>query len=288
MNVGFIGLGYLGKAIAQRLIECGYVLGVYNRNQKKAVDLDATFYHSPEELTENCDVICLCLSDSQAVEEILTAEKGVLSAIKPEQIIIDMTTNHYQKVTEFEELIKAKQAIYLESPIFGSVVPARKGAVTVVTSGQKAAYESVSPLLEAISAHRFYLPKIGQASRMKLLNNLALGSFMAVLAEITHFGEAVGLDKQVILDILSVGGGNSGVLNAKKAKLLEDDFEPHFKSSLIYKDLHCLQDLAYEAQEPLMMAAVTKEMFARTCQAGFKDEDFSAVYAMLKGENHLI
>ncbi|CAG9001343.1 MAG: 2-hydroxy-3-oxopropionate reductase [Candidatus Celerinatantimonas neptuna] len=284
MKVGFIGLGYLGKAISQRLIECSYQLGVYNRNLDKATDLDATIYNSPDQLTKDCDVICLCLFDSQAVEEVLCSDKGILAALKPEQIVLDMTTNHYKKVVEFEKMISAKQAIYLESPIFGSVVPARKGALTIVTSGQKSAYESIIPLLEKISAYRFYLPQIGQASRMKLLNNLALGSFMAVLAEITHFGETVGIDKQVLLDILSVGGGNSGVLNAKKSKLLDDDFTPHFKSSLIYKDLHCLQDLAYETQEPLLMAAITKEMFAKTCQAGFADYDFSAVYAMLKGE----
>ena len=119
-------------------------------------------------------------------------------------------------------------------------------------------------------------------AKMKLINNLALGSIMATLAETIAFGEHVGIDKATVLDILDVGGGQSLVLNAKKAKLLAEDFSPHFSNSLIYKDLHCLQDLAYEQQQPLFTGAVTKELFARTIAEGMESLDFSSIYKLFK------
>ncbi|MDW7773524.1 MAG: NAD-binding protein [Desulfobulbaceae bacterium] len=119
---------------------------------------------------------------------------------------------------------------------------------------------------------------------MKLINNLVLAGFMAVLAEATAFGEKVGIGKQENLEILSVGGGNSLVLNAKKKKLLEEDFSAHFTSALLVKDLHCLQDLGYVHGLPLFTAAVTREMYARTCESGFAHEDFSAIYKFFQGK----
>ena len=102
----------------------------------------------------------------------------------------------------------------------------------------------------------------------------------SLLPIVKIFTEAagIGIEKKDILEILSVGGGNSMVLNAKKGKLAEGDFSPHFTNALIYKDLHCLQDLAYEHRKALFIGAVTKELYAKTCEDGFDQEDFSAIY----------
>ena len=172
--------------------------------------------------------------------------------------------------------------VYLEAPVLGSVVPASQGALTVLVSGKEAGYEKVKPVLENIGKNIFYLKAPGLATKMKLINNLTLGSFMATIAEALSLGEAIGLAKEEILDILSVGGGNSLVLNAKKNKLLQEDFSTHFSSALIYKDLHCLQDLAYEEKKSLFTGAVVKELYGRTFEEGIEQEDFSAIYKLFK------
>ena len=156
------------------------------------------------------------------------------------------------------------------------------GALTVVVSGEAAAYERVKPLYENIGQNLFFLGAPGLATEMKLVNNLALGSIMATIAESLAMGEAAGIDKTDVLDILSVGGGKSLVLDAKKQKLLDEDFSTHFSNALIYKDLHCLQDLAYELKKPLVTGANVKELFARTFEAGIAHEDFAAVYTLFK------
>ena len=282
MNIGFIGLGHLGKAIAGRLIDCQHALTVWNRSEGKAAGLQATVASSPAEAARGAEIVHLCLFDSTAVRNVFTQENGLLSIDLQGKIIIDHTTNHFRDVLAFHELCAQVGAIYLEAPVLGSVVPATQGALTVLVSGTKEGFTRAEPVLAQIGAHRFHLETPGLATKMKLINNLALGSFMATLAEALAFGEKVGIDKATVLDILNVGGGQSLVLNAKKNKLLAEDFSPHFTNSLISKDLHCLQDLAYEQQHPLFTAAVTKELFARAVAEGMASLDFSSVYKLFQ------
>ncbi len=282
MQLGFIGLGHLGKAIAGRLIECGHTLTVWNRSAAKAEGLQVTLAVSPAEVARRADIICLCLFDSAAVHNVLKQEQGLLSADLTGKIIIDHTTNHFRDVTTFYELCAHAGAIYLEAPVLGSVVPASQGALTVLVSGNKEGYMGAESVLAHIGKHLFHLEKPGLATKMKLINNLTLGSFMATLAEAVAFGEGVGISKEEVLEILNVGGGQSLVLNAKKAKLLAEDFSPHFSNGLIYKDLHCLQDLAFEQKQPLFTGAVTKELFARAIASGMESLDFSSVYTLFK------
>lgn len=282
MQVGFIGLGHLGKAIAGRLLDCSHNLTVWNRTPSKAEGMSVEVASSPVSVARNSEVIFLCMFDSNAVHSILTQENGLLSGEIEGKIIVDLSTNHFKEVSTFHVLCQKAGAIYLEAPVLGSVGPASQGALTVLVSGDKAGYEKVKPLLENIGKHLFYLNEPALATKMKLINNLTLGSFMATIAEALSLGEEIGIEKKEILEILSVGGGNSLVLNAKKEKLLEEDFSTHFSSALIYKDLHCLQELAYEKKKTLFTGAVIKELYARTFEEGIDQEDFSAIYKLFK------
>ena len=282
MQLGFIGLGHLGKAIAGRLLECDHTLTVWNRTVAKAEGMQVEIAPDPISVARNTNIIFLCMFDSSAVHCVLSQENGLLSGDISGKIIIDLSTNHFKDVAHFHDLVKKAGAIYLEAPVLGSVVPASQGALTVLVSGDKAGYTEVKSILENIGQHLFYLSEPALATKMKLINNLTLGSFMATIAEAVSLGEDIGMKKEELLEILSVGGGNSLVLNAKKGKLLEEDFSTHFSSSLIYKDLHCLQDLAYEQKKTLFTGAVTKELYARTFEQGIDQEDFSAIYKLFK------
>ncbi|XPV68594.1 MAG: NAD(P)-dependent oxidoreductase [Halarcobacter sp.] len=282
MAIGFIGLGNLGKAIASRLTDMNEQLIVYNRTKSKIEDLGYKIVNSPKELLEKCDIVFLCLFESSAVENILNMENGILSADLEGKTIIDLTTNHYESVLTFHEKIYEKGGEYLESPIFGSVAPALQGLVTIVTSGKKETFDSCKPILEKIGKEIFYLKEPGKASKMKLINNLCLGSFMATIAECTALGEACDIEKSKLLEILGVGGGQSLVLKAKTQKLIDEDFSAHFSNNAIYKDLHTLQDLAYSLNQPLFSAAVPKELFGQMKKDGKGEEDFCSIYQLFK------
>ncbi|PLX48233.1 MAG: NAD(P)-dependent oxidoreductase [Desulfobulbaceae bacterium] len=282
MKLGFLGLGHLGRAICARLVDCDHGLVVWNRTAAKAEGVTAEVAATPAEVAEAAEVIFVCMFDSSAVHDILTSGHGLLAADLTGKVIVDLTTNHFREVTDFHERCRKAGANYLEAPVLGSVVPAGQGALTVLVSGDRAAYDRVHGVLADIGKNIFFLGAVGLATKMKLINNLTLGSFMATIAEALALAEDVGIEREEVLDILAVGGGNSLVLNAKRAKLLSEDFSAHFSNALIYKDLHCLQDLAYEQKKSLFTGAVVKELYGRTFAEGTDQEDFSAVYKLFK------
>ena len=282
MRIGFIGLGNLGQAICTRLASQNIELTVYNRNKEKIKDLPYEKANTPKELLANCEVIFLCLFDSPAVENILTGVDGLLCEELKGKTIIDLTTNHYDDVLKFHEMVNSIGANYLENPVFGSVEPALKGELTVVSSGKTEVFEAVKPILEKIAKEIFHLPTPSSATKMKLINNLCLGSFMATLAECTALAENCHIPKAKALEILGVGGGQSLVLKAKTQKLIDEDFSPHFSNNAINKDLHLLQDLAYNLQQPLYSAAIPKELFSKMKMMGKGEEDFSSIYQLFK------
>jgi len=282
MSIGFIGLGSLGQAICTRLSEVGEEVVVYNRTRSKIEDLGYKIANTPKELLKNNDIIFLCLFDSPAVEDILNMENGLLCDELKGKTIIDLSTNHYDNVLKFHEIVEKAGGKYLENPVFGSIAPALQGALTLVSSGKKEVFDEVKPILEKIGKEIFFLKTPSAASKMKLINNLCLGSFMATIAECTSLAEDCSIPKEKALEILGVGGGQSLVLKAKTQKLISEDFSTQFSNNAISKDLHCLQDLAYSMKKPLYTASVPKELFSKMKQDGRGEEDFSSIYSLFK------
>ncbi len=283
MRAGFIGMGNLGRAIAGRLREQGVDLTVWNRTQAKAIAFGAPLADNPAALIGTESAVMLNLADSDAVEVVLRGKDGLLSGDCAGKLIIDTTTNHHAPVELFHELCRQKGARYVESPVAGSVVPAIAGKLIAMVSGEKADIDAARPYLELISASIHVLGAPGLATRMKLVNNLCLGTIMAVVGEALATAEAAGIDREQALQVLGEGGGKSLVLDAKRQKLLDRDYSPHFSAAMIYKDLHCLQDLARDLGRAQHLAGVVKEQFARLFLEGREKEDFSAIYEVFRG-----
>ena len=282
MKAGFIGLGRLGRTMAGRLIGEGVDLEVWNRTSEKAGGLGVPLARSPRDLMAKENIVFLSLFDSDAVEAVLYGDEGIFKADCRDKVIVDLTTNHFDRVPKFHEDAAEHGACYLEAPVLGSVGPASKGALTILVSGDREAFARARPYLEKLGKNIFYLEKVSVATKMKLINNLVLGTLMATCAEAVTFGERVGIDRETAIDILLSGAGNNPVFAGKKEKLVKEDFTPHFSSALIYKDLHYLQDLARTMKKPLFTGSVVKELYAMTYADGIEGEDFSAVIKVLE------
>jgi 3-hydroxyisobutyrate dehydrogenase len=282
MPIGFIGLGNLGAAVATRLKEVGQEVLTYNRTKEKAISKGFDVVDTPKDLLKKCDVIFLCLFDSPAVDNILHMEDGLLCEELKGKTIIDLSTHHFDDVLNVHKIMEEFGVKYLENPVFGSVAPALAGVLTLVASGKKEVFDEAKPLLEKFGKEIFFLEKEGSATKMKLINNLCLGSFMATIAECTSLAEDCSIPKEKALDILGVGGGTSLVLNAKKQKLITEDFSAHFSNDAINKDLHCLKYLEYSMKRPLYSAAIPKELFSKMKMMGKGEEDFSSIYQLFK------
>lgn len=285
MKTTWIGLGNLGRAMALHLKEKNMDLTVWNRTIKTAHETGLPVAESPAHAARIGDVIWLNLYDSEAVHQVLHGEKGILAEDLSGKIIIDTTTNHFLQVLDFHRAVTEKGGVYLEAPVLGSVIPASKGSLTMLVSGPEDAFRSVKSQLDMIATTIFHMNEPGLASKMKLINNHVLGAFMTVIAEAIAVAEDAGLPRDKAVEILQAGAGNSGILNAKKEKLIRGEFSPHFSSRLIYKDLHYLEDLAYHLKRPIYTAALPRELYGTTMLMGEEYLDFSAVYNVFKRDN---
>ncbi len=282
MKVGFIGLGNLGKAIAMRLRAQGVDLIVWNRTREKALDLGVPIAASPAELMTQSSIVFLNLFDSDAVNAVLHGKEGLLAGKCRGKVVVDTTTNHFETVDSFYDMLAQRDAAYLEAPVLGSVIPASQGLLTVLVSGEQEPYNLVLSYLEQIAKRIFYLKERTLATKMKLVNNLVLGSFMMAIAESVALGEAVGIDRETVLEILGAGAGNSIVLSGKREKLLRKDFTPHFTVAAIHKDLGYLTDLAAMVRQQLVAGDATREVFNRAMKEKLGELDFAAVYQIYR------
>lgn len=285
MKAGFIGLGALGKAMAQRLIVEGVDLTVWNRTMEKTLGLGVPIAETPADLLRDNEIVFLSLFDSSAVESVLNGTDGLLLSDCHNKVLVDMTTNHHEAAGRFSHAVREKGGFYVECPVLGSVIPAGQGALTLLVGGEKEAIGRVTPFLEKLASHLFYFDEVGRATKMKLINNLVLGSFMATLAEALVHGEEIGLGKATVLEILDAGAGRSGVLDAKKEKLIREEWQPsHFSVALIHKDLLYLEDLlrTISAKQSGILPTICN-LFSQA-MAKNASLDLSSVYQAFKEE----
>ena len=292
MAVGFIGLGNLGKAMAARLAGQGVELVVWNRTAEKA----RTFANecgngrvkranSPREVAESTQIIFLNLFDSPAVADVLKGSEGLLAGECQGKTIIDTTTNHFKTVLEFHGIVAKAGASYLEAPVLGSVVPALQGALTMLVSGDKSSLEKAKPQIDLLAKTVFYLGEPGLATKMKLINNLVLGSFMASIAEAIALAESGGISREKAIEILASGAGSSAVLNAKRQKLIENDFSPHFSVAAIHKDLRYLAEMIQAFGMEGSVSGSAERLFRVAENKGLGESDLSAIVKILIGQS---
>ncbi|QER41677.1 NAD(P)-dependent oxidoreductase [Thermodesulfobacterium sp. TA1] len=278
MEVGFVGLGLLGQAMVKRLSSQGVKVTVWNRSLEKAKVSGLPYVETLEELIDKEETIFLCVKDSQAVEDLLTQ----MSPYLKDKIIIDTSTNCLSKVLEFHRFLKEKGGFYLECPVLGSVIPAEKGQLTLLISGEEKVFEKVKPLLQILSQRCFYLQTPGKATKAKLINNYLLALIMEALASAIVLGENIGFNKEELLNILENGAGNSYVLKVKKEALLKENFIPHFSLENLIKDLNYAEELFKTFSGIALEGALVKELYRIGINLGLKDKDFSAIYYVLK------
>lgn len=279
MKIGFIGLGKLGTAIAKNLSENGITPVVYNRTIEKSRKSGFEYVNTAKELTyKDVDFIIINVYDSTAVNDILNNPDGLLSGDLKDKTVIDTTTNHFDDVLNFHRLVKNAGGSYLEAPAVGSVVPAEKGQLMMLVSGNKDIFEKSKNILDIIGGKVFHFTEKGKATKMKLINNMVMGGILTVITEAVALAEKSGFSKDEALDLLGAGAGDSKMLNAKKAKIANGDYSPHFDIKTLVKDLNYAQSLAYNVNQQSLIGSLVKELYTMAGnKSSFKD-DFAAIY----------
>ncbi|HWR41945.1 NAD(P)-dependent oxidoreductase [Sporomusa sp.] len=282
MNVGFIGIGAMGKPMAQNLLKSAKVqLYVYDVNTAAVAELatqGANPCRSPKELAEAASIIIMMLPNAAIVESTLTGEQGLLAGGRAGQTIIDMSSVAATSTKRMAALALAKGMDYIDAPVSGGVAGAAAGTLTIMVGGEAAAVQAAQPILQVLGKKIYHVGASGAGDSMKVVNNLLLGINMAAVAEALVLGAKSGLDPQVMLEIIKESSGRSYALEAKTANfILKNNFAAGFAIDLEYKDMELAMETAKSLDVPLPVGATAQQVFAMAKAKGLGREDISAV-----------
>lgn len=280
MTVAFLGLGRMGVLMAGHVLSAGHELVVWNRTPGRAhllVERGAREAESAAEAVRDAEVVVLMLFGPDSVREVLPEVAGAAGF---GTLVIDGTTIGPEAAREFAALVASSGLRYVDAPVAGSTGPAAEGTLGVLVGGSTTDYEDALPLLHLWGAPEKVrrVGEVGAGSALKLCVNQGLGVMAAGLGESLRLGRSLGVDRQALLDVLSMTA-YGWYLGQKRPMLDADDFSgTTFSLDLMAKDL----DLAVSAGGDLPVTAACLDA-ARTALAEHAGEDYAAMTAWVEG-----
>lgn len=278
-QIGVIGLGLMGTALTERLLEHGYRVFVWNRSRDKAEPLVARGAVWCDDPIAACERVVISLYTSEIVGQVL---EQVQHGLRADQIIVDTTTGDPEQTAALGARLAAKGVQYLDAPISGSSEQTRRGEATVMVGGERETFEACADLWPVLGRKVFHTGACGSAAKMKLVSNLVLGLNRVALAEGLAFAEAIGIAPGSALEVLAGSMAYSRAMDAKGRKMIERDFTVQARLSQHLKDLRLMLDAATAAGLALPLADVHRELLERAEAAGLGELDNSAVIEVLR------
>lgn len=273
-TVGMIGLGLMGTALTERLLEAGYSVWVHNRTRQKAEPLLARGARWADNPLKTCDRVLISLYTTDTVEEML---EQLADGLRPGQILIDTTTGAPEQTARLGARLAARGVQYLDAPISGSSEQTRRGEVTTIVGGDRATCAACRDLFDCFSRQTIYAGPCGSGARMKLVSNLVLGLNRAALAEGLVFAQSLDLDAEATLQVLINTMAYSRIMDTKGRKMIEGDFRTQARLSQHLKDICLILAAAAAAGQTLPLSETHRRLLEAAEAAGFGDADNSAI-----------
>jgi len=288
-RLGFVGIGYMGRPIARRLLESGFKLTAYDRNPAKAEELvryGGSIAESVAGLSSSCNVVLSCLPSDEAVLAMYREPNGVFANAHRGSVVIDLSTVFPETSQELSRLGSECGVEVLDVTISGSTPAAENGLLTLFGGGDKKYFDAAESIFRVIAKKYFYLGPSGSGATMKLVVNTLLGIGMQAIAEAVALGEKAGLDRNRLLDVLSQTAVVAPAHVGKLERAMKSDYSPQFPIRLMNKDFALIFNLAASLGVRMPAAEVAFEINARQSDEG-PEQDFSAVILQMEKRAHL-
>lgn len=289
-RLGFIGIGYMGRPIAQRLLQAGFTLTAYDRNPAEAEELaryGGVVAANLAEIASGCDVLLSCLPSDQAVLSVYLGPTGVLASMRPGSLIIEMSTVSPATSRQLAEHGSRHGIPVLDVTISGSTQAAEQGLLVLFGGGDQEQFHAAESIFRAVARSYFYMGQNGLGATMKIVVNTLLGVGMQAIAEAVALGEKGGLNRNRLLEVLSQTAVIAPAHLGKLQKAMSRDFSAQFPIRLMNKDFGLILELAAEVGAHMPAAEAAFEVNAQRLNEG-KEEDFSAVILQMEKQDHLV
>jgi len=281
LAVGLIGLGNMGTAFAERLLDAGYGLVVMNRTPAKAAPLEArgaTLAGSYTDLAERADVVLTSLADDDALDEVAAA---LLAVAKPGTVLVDTSTVSPAVSARVAERAEKASVAYTRAPVSGNPTVVRAGNLSFIVSGPSETLDGVEPILLAIGPTVYRVGDAEEARVVKLAINLMIGGLAQLMAEALVLGESSGVSRAALLEVMGGSAAGAPFVRYKTGALLEDDYSATFTTALMGKDLDLILDAAGDAGVELPVTTGLQAIVRAAIEAGYADDDFMALFPFL-------
>lgn len=279
-EVGFIGLGVMGKSMARNLLKAGFSLTVHNRSQGKVDELvgaGAKDGGSPAGVAKVCDVIFMCLPDTPDVDKILFGENGVVEGISEGAVIVDCSTISATETQVFAAKLKEKGVDMVDSPVSGGPGGAEKGTLSCMLGGDADVIKRVQPMLDAIGEKFVHAGPTGAGQLVKSCNQLVISATMMGVSEAVALCKKLDIDPNAMRDALLGGSAQSFVLQNHGKRLIDGTLDPGFRAELMLKDMKLAMNTGRDAGVFVPTTALAVQMLTALCQTGRNGLDSAAL-----------
>ena len=268
-RVGFIGLGIMGSAMAQNLLGSGRELIVFNRSGAKARELEklgAVVADSPAEVAASAEIICLCLSNDDAVRSVIFGEGGLTQNIRYGSLIIDFSTISPSAAREFAKELRATyKASFVDAPVSGGDVGAKNATLTIMAGGEAQDFERANEIFSVLGKKATLTGAVGSGQLTKAVNQIVVAITVAAMTEGLVFAEKSGLDLGTTLEVISGGAAGSWTLDNYAPRVLAQDLAPGFHAKNMLKDLRIAIREADGMEIALPVSDLLKSLYTSLC-----------------------
>ena len=282
MKLGWIGIGRMGYAMAERLAKGGADVTVWNRTRPKAEPLAAAGAKIASRLSElaACDIVFVMVSTWDDVREVIAGPQGLLSGSQAPRMVVECSSISLEGSAELRVLLAARGVEMLAAPVSGNAKVIKAGKLSFVCSGPKAAFEAALPSMKMIAPSASYVGEGELARIVKICHNVFLGVVIQSLAEITVLAQKAGVPRHAFLEFMNQSVMGSTFSRYKTPALVNLDFKVTFTPKLLRKDLDLGLEAARRFEVPMPLASLTRDMVQTLIGNGMDEEDFAKLIVL--------
>lgn len=279
-KTGFIGLGIMGKPMSRNLQKAGYSLVVYSRSKETAKEYSAAgalVVGSPKEVGENADIVVTMLPNSPEVKEVVLGENGLIEGMRPNAMLIDMTSLDPLVSREVAARLAEKNIRMMDAPVSGGEPKAIEGTLSIMVGCRQEDFEEFVPVLKAMGTSVVRCGDVGAGNVTKLANQIIVGANIAAVSEALVLAAKAGVNPGLVFQAIRGGLAGSTVLDAKAPMMLDRNFKPGFRINLHIKDLNNVLNAAGKISSPTPLTENVITMMCSLRDGGLGGEDHSAL-----------
>ena len=285
LNVGVIGLGFMGSAISDHLIREGFTVFGCDIDRTRVDTLVARggrAVSSPREIAHQSDLVLTLLPSAAAFEDVIWSPTGLLVPKKSNLIVMECSTLPIDLKQRAYEALRKSGGRLLDCPISGGTRAAEKDLV-VYGSGSREAFEKCLPVIKAFARANYYLGEFGNGSKMKYVANLLVAIHNVSAAEALVFGMKSGLDPELVYKVISDSSGRSRMLEVRGPKMLKGDYDQaSMKVGVFQKDINIIENFASLINCPTPLFSCAARVYAAAMAQGRENQDTSSVFAVFE------